>query len=82
MELSGQQSTAHLTAAFGLVLDAQLCGDRAAWVTFEQSAFFPPPMLRRAAWMSSRCRSCASPTPLPQGELLNISCAPVDSGSW
>ena len=42
VELSGQQSTAHLTAAFGLVLEAQLCGDRAAWVTFEQSAFFPP----------------------------------------
>lgn len=42
VELSGRQSAAHLTAAFGLVLDAQLCGDRAAWVTFEQSAFFPP----------------------------------------
>jgi len=42
VELSGQQSTAHLTAAFGLVLEAQLCGDRAAWVTFDQSAFFPP----------------------------------------
>jgi recombination protein RecA len=42
VELSGQQSAAHLTAAFGLVLDAQLCGDHAAWVTFEHSAFFPP----------------------------------------
>jgi len=42
VELSGQDSAAHLTAAFGLVLDTQLCGDRAAWVTFEQSAFFPP----------------------------------------
>jgi recombination protein RecA len=42
LELSGQQATAHLTAAFGLVLEAQLCGDRAGWVTFEQSAFFPP----------------------------------------
>lgn len=42
VELSGQQSTAHLTAAFGLVLDTQLCGDRAAWITFEQSVFFPP----------------------------------------
>jgi recombination protein RecA len=42
VELSGQQSAAYLTAAFGLVLDAQLCGDRAAWITFEQSAFFPP----------------------------------------
>lgn len=42
VELSGQRAAAHLTAAFGLVLEAQLCGDRAAWVTFEQSAFFPP----------------------------------------
>ncbi len=42
VELSGEQSTAHLTAAFGLVLDAQLCGEWAAWVTFEQSTFFPP----------------------------------------
>jgi recombination protein RecA len=42
VELSGQQAAARLTAAFGLVLEAQLCGDRAAWVTFEQSAFFPP----------------------------------------
>ncbi len=42
VELSGQLSTAHLTAAFGLVLETQLCGDRAAWVTFEESAFFPP----------------------------------------
>jgi recombination protein RecA len=42
VELSGQHSTAHLTAAFGLVLEAQLCGDRAAWVTFDASAFFPP----------------------------------------
>ena len=42
VELSGTRSTAHLTAAFGLVLEAQLSGDRAAWVTFEHSAFFPP----------------------------------------
>lgn len=42
VELSGERSSAHLTAAFGLVLETQLCGDRAAWVTFGQSAFFPP----------------------------------------
>jgi recombination protein RecA len=42
VELSGERSSAQLTAAFGLVLEAQLCGDRAAWVTFEHSAFFPP----------------------------------------
>jgi recombination protein RecA len=42
VEISGARSTAQLTAAFGLILEAQLCGDRAAWVTFEHSAFFPP----------------------------------------
>ena len=42
VELSGGAEAAHLTAAFGLVLEAQLCGDRAAWVTLEYSAFFPP----------------------------------------
>jgi recombination protein RecA len=42
VELSGWQRTAHLTTACGLVLDAQLGGDRAAWVTLESSSFFPP----------------------------------------
>lgn len=42
VELSGSVRAAHLTAAFGLVLEAQLRGDRAAWVTLEQSSFFPP----------------------------------------
>ena len=42
VELSGGAEAAHLTAAFGLVLETQLCGDRAAWVTLEYSAFFPP----------------------------------------
>ena len=42
VEISGERSSAQLTAAFGLVLEAQLCGDRAAWVTFEHSSFFPP----------------------------------------
>lgn len=42
VELSAEQTAAHLTAAFGLVLETQLCGDRAAWVTFEESGFFPP----------------------------------------
>ena len=42
VELSGWRQTAHLTTAFGLVLDAQLHGDRAAWVTLESSSFFPP----------------------------------------
>lgn len=42
IEVSGWQAAAHLTAAFGLVLEAQLCGDHAAWITLEHSAFFPP----------------------------------------
>lgn len=41
VELSAGAEAAHLTAAFGLVLDAQLRGDRAAWVTLESSSFFP-----------------------------------------
>jgi recombination protein RecA len=42
IEVSADSEAAHLTAAFGLVLDAQLGGDSAAWVTLEQSSFFPP----------------------------------------
>ncbi len=42
VELSAGAEAAHLTAAFGLVIEAQLRGDRAAWVTLEHSAFFPP----------------------------------------
>src|SRR5262245_15935320 len=42
IELSASVQAAHLTAAFGLVLEAQLRGDRAAWVTLESSSFFPP----------------------------------------
>ena len=42
VELSAGDQSAHLTAAFGLVLDAQLSGESAAWVTLEHSSFFPP----------------------------------------
>lgn len=42
VELSGQGASARLTAAFGLVLEAQQKGEPAAWVTLEQSSFFPP----------------------------------------
>jgi recombination protein RecA len=42
VELSGGADTASLTAAFGLVLEAQLAGDRAAWVTLPTTTFFPP----------------------------------------
>jgi recombination protein RecA len=42
IELSGSADAASLTAAFGLVLDAQLSGDRAAWVSLAGTSFFPP----------------------------------------
>jgi recombination protein RecA len=45
VELSGSADAASLTAAFGLVLDAQLSGDRAAWVSLAGTSFFPPDVL-------------------------------------
>lgn len=45
VELSAGAAAAHLTAAFGLVLEAQLRDDRAAWVTLEHSSFFPPDVI-------------------------------------
>jgi recombination protein RecA len=45
VELSPTAESAHLTAAFGLVLEAQLSGDRAAWVTLASSSFFPPDVI-------------------------------------
>jgi recombination protein RecA len=45
VELSAGAEAAHLTAAFGLVLEAQMGRDRAAWVTLEHSSFFPPDAL-------------------------------------
>jgi recombination protein RecA len=41
-ELSCDDAPAALTAAFGLVLEAQRQGETAAWVTPEGSCFFPP----------------------------------------
>jgi recombination protein RecA len=41
-ELSGTGASALLTAAFGLVLEAQQAGDPVAWVTSRTSSFFPP----------------------------------------
>lgn len=42
VELSGTGPSAQLTAAFGLVLDAQLRGEPSAWITLPQSTFYPP----------------------------------------
>lgn len=42
VEISGHRASANLTVAIGLVLEAQQCGDHAAWVTLRQSTFFPP----------------------------------------
>ena len=41
VEISGAQSTAVLTAAFGLVLEAQAAGEPACWITLDSSSFFP-----------------------------------------
>src|SRR5579871_3156588 len=42
VELSAAADAAHLTAAFSLVLEAQLSNDTAAWITLKHSSFFPP----------------------------------------
>ena len=42
VEISAWGASAPLTAAFGLVLEAQRKGEAAAWITFESAAFFPP----------------------------------------
>ncbi len=42
VELTGVGASALLTAAFGLVLDAQRSGEPTAWITLPQSTFFPP----------------------------------------
>ena len=42
VELSGWGASARLTAAFGLVLEAQQQREPAAWVSLRGSSFFPP----------------------------------------
>ncbi|MCB9733712.1 MAG: recombinase A [Deltaproteobacteria bacterium] len=42
VELSGQGASAVLTGALGLVRDAQLRGENAAWVQIRPDGFFPP----------------------------------------
>jgi recombination protein RecA len=42
VEISGEGARASLTAAFGLVLEAQRRGDLVAWIGLRESAFFPP----------------------------------------
>jgi len=42
VEISGPQAGATLTAAFGLVLEAQQAGEPTAWITLRESSFFPP----------------------------------------
>jgi recombination protein RecA len=42
VELSGWRASARLTAAFGLVLEAQQQHEPAAWVGLRGSSFFPP----------------------------------------
>ena len=42
VELVAAEASAHVTAAFTAVLDAQRRGEIAAWLTSAQSGFFPP----------------------------------------
>src|SRR5262245_32467527 len=42
VEFSGWQSSARLTAAIGLVIEAQKKNEPVAWVTLQDSSFFPP----------------------------------------
>jgi recombination protein RecA len=42
VEISGHGSPSPITAALGLVLDAQGQGETTAWITAEESSFFPP----------------------------------------
>jgi recombination protein RecA len=42
VELSGSGAAAPLTAAFGLVLEAQRKGETVAWILRRDSSFFPP----------------------------------------
>lgn len=42
VEISGQEATAALTLAFGLVLEAQRQGEPVAWVTPRENSFYPP----------------------------------------
>jgi recombination protein RecA len=42
IELSGEAATAVLTAAIGLVLEAQRAAEPVAWVTLQGTSFYPP----------------------------------------
>ncbi|MEE8105933.1 MAG: recombinase A [Planctomycetota bacterium] len=42
VELSGSENSSALTAAFGLVRQAQLLGEPVAWITPHTESFFPP----------------------------------------
>lgn len=42
VEFSGWQGSARLTAAFGIVLEAQKKNEPVAWITLTDSSFFPP----------------------------------------
>ena len=46
IEISGRGCTSRLSAAAGLVLEAQAAGEPCAWVTLQDSTFFPPDLSR------------------------------------
>lgn len=42
VEFSGWQGSARLTAAFGIVIEAQKKNEPVAWITLKSSSFYPP----------------------------------------
>jgi recombination protein RecA len=42
VEISGSTASAALTIVFGLVREAQRCGEPVGWVTLAESSFYPP----------------------------------------
>jgi len=53
VEVSGQGAVAPLTAAVGLVVEAQKLGEPAAWVTLPDSVFYPPDVAQSGVDLSA-----------------------------
>ena len=53
VEISGSRSSAALTITFGLVREAQACGEPVGWVTSAESFFYPPDAARGGTDLSA-----------------------------
>jgi recombination protein RecA len=69
VELSGEGASAVLTAATRLVLDAQRAGEPAAWLSSDESSFYPPDVAESGVDLSAllvvRIASAKATRPLP-----------------